>query len=315
MRSVLRCLGWLVAIVVVGYFVWFALRTFRLQDLSSLATPRVLAAILLAACLYALIIPISGVAWKLLLSRQSEAWSAARLASILAVTQFAKYIPGGIAQPVGRAAMSLRHGMKLRVFTVTVIQESVLTIAASVAIGLVLLSLSPAGITQIPLAYRGMVLVAGVTAVTAVFLLASGVIWWPQWLRQQRWISLAIEAAGPSLGIAATLAAFVAYCLNYLVIGVGIWVVGQALGLAPGGSYALLTSAFSLAWLLGFVVPGAPAGLGVREGVMALLLVGAVPQHQILALVLAVRVVTMVGDGICFMLGGWGLSYFRAEAH
>jgi uncharacterized membrane protein YbhN (UPF0104 family) len=313
MRLALRWLGWLVALVVVGYFVSFAFRTFRLQDLTSLATPTAVAAMLFAACLYALIIPISGAAWAVLLQRQGEAWPPARLASILAVTQLAKYIPGGVAQPVGRAAMSVQHGMKLRVFTVTVIQESVLTIAASVVVGLGLLLLLPLGITQIPLAYRGMVLAAGVATVLAVFALASGFVWWPQWLCKQRWMSQVLKALGPSLGIAATSVAFVGYCLNYLVIGVGIWVVGHALGLGPAGGYLLLTAAFSLAWLLGFVVPGAPAGLGVREGVMALLLAGAIPQHQILALVLGVRLVTMVGDGICFALGGWGLSHFRSE--
>lgn len=315
MRSALRWLGWLVAVVVVGYFVWFAFRTFRVQDLTPLATPAALAAMVLAACLYALIIPISGVAWMILLRRQGEAWSPARLASILAVTQLAKYIPGGIAQPVGRAAMSMRHGMKLRVFTVTVIQESVLAVAASIVVGVSLLSLSPLGIAQLPAAYRNIVFLGTLVAGITVLLLASGATWLPQRVKTQPWVSATVGAVGPAPGINNTCVVSVAYCMNYLAIGLGVWAIGQALGLGVSGNYGLLTGAFSLAWLLGFVVPGAPAGLGVREGTMALLLAHAVPQHQILALVVAVRLATFAGDGICFVAGWWGSRYLDREMH
>lgn len=315
MRLALRWLGWPVAVAVVGYFIWFAFRTFRLQDLSSLATPKAIVAILVAACLYALIIPISGAAWMILLRRQGEAWSPARLASILAVTQLAKYIPGGIAQPVGRAAMSVRHGMALRAFTVTVIQESVLAIAASIVVGVSLLSLSPLGIAQLPAGYRNIVFLGAAAAGATVLLFASGATWLPRWVKSRRWLSTAFLAIGPAPGISTTLVVSFAYCLNYLAIGLGVWAIGQALGLGVSGNYGLLTGAFSLAWLLGFVVPGAPAGLGVREGTMTLLLAHAVPQYQILVLVVAVRIATFAGDGICFAVGYWGARHMDRETH
>ncbi len=311
MKSALRGLGWVIAILIASYFVWFVFRTFRIQDVSSLGTLRVIAAILLGACLYSLIMPISGTAWAALLKRQGESWPPVRLATIMAVTQLAKYIPGNVAQHIGRAAMSVRHGMSLRALTTTVIQESVLAIAASVAIGLIFLLLSPFGIGQIPAVYRGIILYATLIVSLSLLLLARGPMRWPEILASRPWIARVRSTIGSAPGAKTTLIVFAAYCLNYMVIGVGIWLVSQALG--THGSYALLTAAFCLSWLLGFVMPGAPAGLGVREGAMALLLAGAIPQHQILALVLAVRLVTVVGDGICFGCGLLALRHLNRE--
>src|SRR3546814_9620714 len=62
----------------------------------------------------------------------------------------------------------------------------------------------------------------------------------------------------------------------------------------------LITSAFALSWVLGFLAPGAPAGLGAREGIMLLLLHGSAPAEALLIFVLLARVVTVLGDGLCF---------------
>jgi uncharacterized membrane protein YbhN (UPF0104 family) len=308
MKTALRCLGWIIAAAIAGYFVWFVAQTFHMQDIAALTAPWTIAAILLAACLSALIIPISGKAWTILLRSQGETWRPARLITIMAVTQLAKYIPGNVAQHIGRAAMSLRHGMKLRAFTASVIQEMVLAVAASITVGVCLMMLSPLGIAQIPIAYRTIVLIALFAAIGTVLVLARGSSLLPARVRRHRWFSQALRVTGPSPGVKTTAFVFSAYCLNYLLIGVGLWFIGQALGLASSGAYALLTGTFCLAWLLGFAMPGAPAGLGVREGVMALLLSGAVPDHQILALVLAIRLATLAGDALCF---GFGLLALR----
>lgn len=307
MKLAWRLLGWLVAVVIAGYFLWFAFRTFSLQDLIYLTTPPVIAAILLGACLYALIIPITGAAWAMLLRCQGESWSTTNLTAILAVTQLAKYVPGGVMQPVGRAVISMQKGMELRAFTASVIQETVLAISASVAVGVSLLLLSPFGFYQIPVGYRNVVLAGALVAVVLVLFLASGSGLLLRSASKSHWLSPVWRAIGPTPGARTTLSSFLAYCLNYLLIGLGIWIVGQSLGLGASGNYLLLTAAFALAWLLGFAMPGAPAGLGVREGVLTVLLASVVAHGHILTLVIAVRLMTVIGDGLCFGVGFWGL--------
>lgn len=307
MKLALRIFGWLIAVTIAAYFVWFAFRTFSIQDLKYLTTLPVIAAIIFGACLYALIMPITGAAWAMLLRCQGEAWSTTELTAILAVTQLAKYVPGGVMQPIGRAALSLRNGMKLRSFTASVVQETVLTVSASVTVGACLLLLSRFGFQQIPAAYRNLVLAWAFAGLASVVLLASSSRLLASKASNLHWMSRMMRAIGPLPNARATLLSFFSYCLNYLLIGMGIWVIGQSLGLGESGTYALLTAAFALAWLLGFVVPGAPAGLGVREGVLTLLLASVVEQSHILALVIAIRLMSVIGDGLCFGAGLWGL--------
>src|SRR3546814_19452407 len=75
-------------------------------------------------------------------------------------------------------------------------------------------------------------------------------------------------------GPGATLIAVTIYAGNYLLIGLAIWLLAIALGMAHELEYAMATSAFPLSWILGFLAPGAPAGLGAPEGRMVLLLPG-----------------------------------------
>lgn len=307
MKKLLRLLGWLLAIVIVTYFVAFTIRTLHFGDLTSLVAPKVVVSILVAACLYALVIPLSALAWGALLRRQGEVFPGSLLASIMAVTQLAKYVPGGVAQPLGRAAMSFRHGMSTRGFTASVIQETLLAMGASVVVGVAFLLVSPPGISRIPAAYRSIVMAGLLASIGALILFARGSQLLPAGLRNAHRFAPLARTLGPAPGARTTLLVFLTYCVNYLLIGFGVWVVGQMLSLGTGGGYCLLTGAFALSWLLGFVVPGAPAGLGVREGVMTILLSGSLEQHRILPFVLALRLMTLVGDGLCFAVGLWAI--------
>lgn len=307
MIRILRVLGWPVAAAVSIYFIWFVFRTVGAQDFSSLASLPAMAAIFLAALLYATIIPVSAWAWMLLLERQGETWSPGHLAAVMGATQAAKYIPGNVAQHIGRASLALGHGMRLQTFTVTVVHETLLAVAASIVVGVVLLWVDSGGLMPLPDQYQyALVLLAGGFAFAAVVVAMGPARVLPAIARLPRLARL-LDGLGRPLGMKTTLIVFSAYCVNYLLIGLGMWVVARTLGVDERAGYALLTAAFTLAWLLGFLTPGAPAGLGVREGILALLLAGAVSDQRLLALILAMRMATLVGDGLCFLSGMLGL--------
>lgn len=65
-----------------------------------------------------------------------------------------------------------------------------------------------------------------------------------------------------------------------------------------------LCGAYVIAWFAGFVTPGAPAGVGVRELALLFLLKGYVAEADLLLAVVIGRMVTVVGD----------LSYFCAAS-
>jgi len=60
---------------------------------------------------------------------------------------------------------------------------------------------------------------------------------------------------------------------------------------------------YLLAWLAGFLAPGAPSGLGIREAVMMMFLTGLVYDDILLAALIIHRVVTMVGDVFAYFIG------------
>lgn len=304
MKHLLRLFSYLLAALLAGYFGWFAMRSLDASAVDALGEPAILGAVVMAAVLYALIIPVTAWAWACLLSRQGERWRIRPLAVLLGRVQLAKYIPGNVAQHAGRAILALRAGMGGRPLAVTVVQETVLAIAASLLIGTAALAVSASGLGQIPMRSRAWLAVVGAAAALAVLALAL-LDTPPERLLASRFrLARLVGRLGGFPGVGVVAKALAAYSLNYLMIGLGLWLVAQAAGMSPALDLPLVTAAFALSWLLGFLAPGAPAGLGVREGIMLLLLAGATADSEAITFVLLARVVTLLGDAVCY-LASW----------
>lgn len=307
MRSIYKIIGGLVGLVLLGYFVHFLFSAFEPASLARLAAPRPIAAIAAAAALYGLIIPLSARAWRCLLPGSSGQWPLRTLCGIMGVTQLAKYVPGNVMQHASRTALTLAHGMCLRNFMTSVTAETVLALLAALMVGLVCLAGFDSAVSELPRvgAYAPFLVLA-----LSIFVLAMpalirmvGVI-----ARKTRWESVIAYWLQSVPGQRAQLRAFAIYCGNYLLIGGGFVLIVHALGLAHQLGYAQLTAAFALSWLAGFLAPGMPAGFGVREGVMALMLGGSAEQGDVLSAILAMRLATICGDVAWFILGGWLLA-------
>jgi len=104
-------------------------------------------------------------------------------------------------------------------------------------------------------------------------------------------------------GVWPLVGAFAVGCLNMLLMGVIIVVLEATVFRGAGGGYLAATGVFALAWVAGFVTPGAPAGLGVRD---AILMTGLTPVYgagTALGLTVILRLVTSAGDGVAFLIG------------
>jgi uncharacterized membrane protein YbhN (UPF0104 family) len=66
-----------------------------------------------------------------------------------------------------------------------------------------------------------------------------------------------------------------------------------------------------LAWLAGFVVPGAPGGLGVREAALLWLLAGQMDASQAGSVAVIMRVATTFADGLFAASSAWLLAERR----
>lgn len=85
----------------------------------------------------------------------------------------------------------------------------------------------------------------------------------------------------------------------FALASTGFWL------LLPPGAMPLPEAAawLCLAWMGGYIVPGAPGGLGIREAVLVLGLAPATGEAAAVAAALTYRLVTMVSDTLCAALG------------
>ncbi len=102
--------------------------------------------------------------------------------------------------------------------------------------------------------------------------------------------------------------AVLAYALNFLLLGSALAALAFVVADPPLTTLPLAVGAFALSWVAGFLLPGAPAGLGVREAVLVALLSPSV--DRALPIVLGFRLATTLGDLLSLGLG-WALATER----
>lgn len=311
MKRWLRWAGMLLAIAGTAAFIGHVLSSLQLQDLRTHLSPRTVVAMSMAALLYSLTVPISAFAWQRLLASLGNRQSFARLDSILLTTQLGKYLPGNVGQHLGRISLALAQGIPAPALFASIAYEILLLLLAGALVGVVCGALSGPGLAFL-LHGRGHALMA------ALALVSAGLVTIPLLLRMLPWlVARALPAQDfttqslrlPRFTTAPSLIAL--YAVAYLVIGAATSLL--AIGLFPATTldFALLTSAFAIAWVVGFVTPGAPAGIGVREALLLLMLSGSMGSIETSLLILALRIVTTLGDILCFLVGLVQMAWLR----
>ncbi|MCW2722606.1 lysylphosphatidylglycerol synthase transmembrane domain-containing protein [Pseudonocardia sp.] len=85
--------------------------------------------------------------------------------------------------------------------------------------------------------------------------------------------------------------------LSWIAYGVHVWVLALQLGATPTPWLLLVaTGAFAAAWAIGFLVVVAPAGAGVRDAALILLLAGVLSAPQATVIAVLSRLMFTVGD-------------------
>jgi uncharacterized membrane protein YbhN (UPF0104 family) len=82
---------------------------------------------------------------------------------------------------------------------------------------------------------------------------------------------------------------------SWLVAGLAAWIFVASLSDEPIG-FAFLLGAYTFAWLIGFVIPFAPSGLGAREATLVAMLAPEVGVGAATALAVALRLANLAAD-------------------
>lgn len=283
-RKWLNYAGLAIAVVCLGFFIdrVMALRA-SMPELSFMA----LKTLPLALFAYMVGCFVAARAWTMLLAILGTPVRLSVGAGIFLVAQFGKYLPGNVGHHVGRVTLSTRLGLPIRPVLGSMLLETVLVLGIVLLLGLPIL-----------LSYFELAPLIGLAVVAGALLAAAGVA-----LRKlpfgETQDGIKQVAAGKLKGFASL----------GLLLGAGVVLSSGGLVLldpsflaTPGTAFKVV-SLFCAAWLAGFLTPGAPAGLGIRELILSEGLTPMAGPESAALVAILLRVVTTASDLFAFGIG------------
>lgn len=216
-------------------------------------------------------------------------------ASIFFVGQLGKYLPGGVWSIAAQAELGRAHGLARGPSAVAALTSMVIGIVGAAVVGVLGLVLSsPDGLRQ----YWWLAVLALVGLVSLAPPVLGRLVGLAWRLLRRPTVEVRPTWAGIGRSLAWSVGMWVAY-------GVQATVVLQAFGATSRLLWVTATAAYATAWLVGFLVLVAPAGLGAREGVLLVLLAGVTTTGGALGLAVLSRALMTLGD---VLLAGLGLA-------
>lgn len=190
------------------------------------------------------------------------------------ITQINKYIPGNIFHLAGRQALGMSAGLAARPLAQSALWELALL---AVLGGLY-------GALAVPLGWPQM------SPATAAVL----------------WASLLVGGYAALCGVRARPVALAmcwqaGFLMTSGAVFIAVLLMTNHTSDLAYSAWPALCGAYVLAWLAGLVTPGAPAGVGVREAVLLLLLGGQFAPADLLVAVVLGRAVTASGDLLFYL--------------
>jgi hypothetical protein len=275
LKKALELAGFVLGLLGMAFVISRIIRVDRIL-ITEMLTWRTLLILTPAALIFLLGGGLLALAWWETLESQSVTMSRTHCMSLFGISQLAKYVPGTVFQYLGRHAGGTVAGIRSRPLIKSYGWE----------LGLLLLAGAVTALLALPL--TGLTATAGLPGL--IFVMAAALCF-----------GLMNFMAGRHLARALGL-----YLIYILLSGTSFALILALRGSwpAPVGPSILLEwiGAYAVAWVLGLVTFGAPAGLGAREAVLFALLSRSVGQSDLLGSIVLVRLANLGGDAFFFLL-------------
>lgn len=290
-------LGTVLALVAIVYFVL----KFRGQILDALplvaANGNWVVLSVLAGCV-PLQMLCAAFAWRSLLIFLQVDISRRSATSIVYLSQFARYLPGNVGHHVGKVVLLRMQGVGLKSGAASIFLETIVVLFFGLLVSVAFLPVESIEFLLEYVSYWWLLaVVLFIGLMLGVFLFRKHLktcidlfagYWQSVDLQSQWWRLLEIAFC---------------YLLNFFFIGALAWLIGKCIFGVNTVGLLEFTGIMSLAWTVGFLAPGAPAGLGVREVICLVLLAGSFSDDVTLGIIVLHRLVLSAGDLLTFIIG------------
>jgi len=290
-RRIIQILGIVITLLALAFAfqrVWAIGRS----NWEKLISIQVLLIIILGGVVHGVNQILMGWAWQKLLVWFGE--STARLRICLAVygpTQIAKYLPGNLFHYPARHVMGNRAGFHHPALVGALVYE---IIGQLVVAGIIALVGFPKGI------FLGNSIFIRLAILPVVLLLPLVIQFVLTRFSIGRKLGFPEKPARDAFK--ELLPIWAIYLVFFLIDGV---IFGGVIGVSTGKWLAVpflyIFSTFAISWVVGFLTPGSPAGLGVREAVMILILTPFIGAPAAALVALVSRLVVTIGDVVFFL--------------
>ena len=248
-----------------------------------------------------IVVVLGGLMWFALLRDQGAPISVPLAVEIVTLSQIAKYLPGNVGHIVGQVTLATAAGVPLSIAVSSLLISTLWLISISLGMG----ALALAVFVDLPLLgdtmtinLPGMVLLGAALAILP---------WLAIPIINRIFPHLASKLGHGQLPTVPRLSTALILGLGFFVCFVifGLMLKAQAVmvfGISDG-DIVTLTFLFTAAWVAGYLMPGAPGGLGIREAMMIVLLSPVLGTPAAAGLGVTMRLTTIAGDGAAFLLG------------
>lgn len=284
----------------VGGLLVFCLALVRDPDavLAAASRPSFGYALLVSTVVIFVSLLLSTLNWHILLSVFDRDKPLGLVGSIFLVTQIGKYLPGNVGHLIGRAATLKSYEVSIGASSKAMLIEVVVLLMTGMAIVIAFLAGWLLAIFD-GIAHSGYVAVVVSAVVIVGFVVGSVAGRFQARLRRffwQLWIDLI--ASRKRLAVVALID-----IVNFALNGLALFFSSRLLfPEIPTGFIACLGIA-AASFLAGYVTPGAPGGIGVREATTILLIGPKIGAGEAALVALAVRLAATIADLIGFAVG------------
>lgn len=241
--------------------------------------------------IYALAVSAIAFSWKLILTAFGHRYPFSLISYIYGRSNISKYIPGNLFQYLQRVVLCTEYGLPKKVVLVSIVIELLFVILTAFCLSFIgfnlfyfnQIALLP-GFNQLPLVIA--MLVGSLTFIAV----------WTCLPKIKYFSELVVTSHLVWLNI------FLFYTCYFILAGLAF------LMLIINFQYALTLHSilfaifmFAFAFAIGIIVPGAPAGIGIRESMIILLFAPSLGKAESLLVAVLFRLVTVLGD-VLYML-------------